>query len=62
MQQIPPWMLKVMTVSTALKITESSYHPPRLYALRGEEIMANAREQALRGEMEIERAYRQRTG
>jgi hypothetical protein len=62
MQQIPQWMLKAMTVSTALKLTEPSYHPPRLYSLRGEEIMRNAREQALLGEIEIESAYRRRTG
>jgi len=59
---IEPWMLKTLTVSTALKITEPSYHPPHLYALRGNEIMANAREQAIRGEMEIERAFRRRRG
>jgi hypothetical protein len=62
MQQIPSWMLRVMSPSTALKIMEPSYHSPRLYAQRGYEIMANAREQATRSEMEIESAYRRRRG
>jgi hypothetical protein len=62
MQQISPWMLKAVNVSTALKLTKPSYHPPLLYALRGADIMANAREQVVRGEMEIERAYQRLRG
>jgi hypothetical protein len=62
MQEIPRWMLKTFDVSTALKLTKPSYNPSLLCALRGVDIMANAREQELRGEMDIERAYRRRRG
>lgn len=61
MKQIQPWMLTALSRSTALKIMEPSYHPP-LFALRAEEIARNAREQAIRGEMDIERAFRRRRG
>jgi hypothetical protein len=55
-------MLKTFDVSTALKLTKPSYHPPLLCALRGADIMANSREQIVRGEMEIERAYQRLRG
>lgn len=62
MQQIPSWMLKTFDMSTALQLTKPSYHPQLIYAMRAADVMANSREQAIRGEMEIERAFRRLRG
>ena len=59
---VPAWELKLLTAAQLIQpiLDTPSLSPATRLALRGEEIMQNARDTAARGQLEIADTYRRR--